>query len=96
MSAHTREEAAELAAEALSTATRHIGHARIVALWAGVTAERAGMTESENPFTTSETLHAAWRDGFAMGLRAPLPKAEIIRLPTPRRTHASATHEAMP
>ncbi|MBF0305172.1 MAG: hypothetical protein HQL41_05940 [Alphaproteobacteria bacterium] len=93
-----REEAGTLAREARDNADRQPGHARIVAMWAGIAARDAAMAETDNPFPPPERseLRLAWAEGFAMRRQTPLPRARTIRLPAATQTHASATHDALP
>lgn len=95
-----RAEAATLAQEARDMARKRPGHARITAMWAGISARDAGMTAEDNPFPPNDPVSAdlrdGWATGFAMRRHAPLPKAQTLHLPAAPRTHASATHEVLP
>lgn len=92
-----RAEAETLAQEARDMVRKRPGHARITAMWAGISARDAGMTAEDNPFPPEQAdLRDGWATGFAMRRQAPLPKAQTIRLPNAPRTHASATHEVLP
>ncbi|MEW5729982.1 MAG: hypothetical protein AB1918_19300 [Pseudomonadota bacterium] len=91
-----RAEAETLTQEARDMARKRPGHARITAMWAGISARDAGMAAEDNPFLPEQPdLRDGWATGFAMRRQAPLPKAQAIRLPNAPRTHASATHEVL-